>query len=39
MENEKDMPNINLSNPKIKYYYFTHEENEGRYGFLLDFKD
>lgn len=39
IENEKDMPNINLKNPKIKYYDFTHNEDEGRYGFLLDFKD
>lgn len=39
IENEKDMPNINLKNPKIKYYDFTHDEDEGRYGFLLDFKD
>lgn len=39
IENEKDMPNINLKNPKIKYYYFTHDENEGRYGFLIDFSD
>ena len=39
MENEKDIPNINLSNPNIRYYHFTHDENEGRYGFLLDFKD
>ena len=39
IENEKDMPNINLKNPKIKYYNFTHDEYEGRYGFLLDFKD
>ena len=33
------MPNINLKNPKIKFYDFTHDEDEGRYGFLLDFKD
>ena len=39
IENEKDMPNINLNNPKIKYYDFTHDEDEGRYGFLTDFKD
>ena len=39
IENEKDMPNINLKNPKIKFYDFTHDEDEGRYGFLLDFKD
>lgn len=39
IENEKDMPNININNPKIKYYDFTHDEDEGRYGFLLDFKD
>ena len=39
IENEKDMPNINLKNPKIKLYDFTHDEDEGRYGLLLDFKD
>lgn len=39
IENEKDMPNINLKNPKIKYYDFTHDEDEGRYGFLIDFTD
>lgn len=39
IENEKDMPTINLQNPKVKYYDFTHDEDEGRYGFLLDFKD
>ena len=39
IENEKDMPNINLKNPKIKFYDFTHDEDEGRYVFLLDFKD
>ncbi|MBR2138149.1 MAG: hypothetical protein IKC22_07570 [Bacilli bacterium] len=39
IENEKDMPTINLKNPKIKYYDFTHDENEGRYGFLIDFTD
>lgn len=39
IENEKDMPNIDLNNPKIKYYNFTHDEDEGRYGFLFDFKD
>lgn len=39
IENEKDMPNINLKNPKIKYYDFTHDENIGRYGFLYDHKD
>ena len=26
IENEKDMPTINLKNPKIKYYDFTHDE-------------
>ena len=31
IENEKDMPTINLKNPKIKYYDFTHDENEGRW--------
>lgn len=39
IENEKDMPDINLANPKVKYYNFTHDEKEGRYGFLLDVKD
>lgn len=39
IENEKDMPTINLKNPKIKYYDFTHDEYEGRYGFLIDFTD
>lgn len=39
IENEKDMPNINIKNPKIKYYDFTHDEDEGRYGFLIDYKD
>lgn len=39
IENEKDMPTINLKNPKIKYYDFTHDEDEGRYGFLIDFTD
>ena len=39
IENEKDMPNININNPKIKYYDCTDDEDEGRYGFLLDFKD
>lgn len=39
IENEKDMPNIDLKNPKIKYYNFTHDEHEDRYGFLLGFKD
>lgn len=39
IENEKDMPNINLKNPKIKYYDFTHDEDEGRYGFLIDYKE
>lgn len=39
IENEKDMPNINFKNPKIKYYDFTHDEDEGRYGFLIDYKD
>ncbi len=39
IENEKDIPTINLNNPKIKYYNFTHDENEGRYGFLMDFND
>lgn len=39
IENEKDMPNINFKNPKIKYYDFTHDDDEGRYGFLIDYKD
>lgn len=39
IENEKDMPNINLNNPNIKYYDFTHDKENGRYGFLLDFTD
>jgi len=39
IENEKDMPTINLKNPNIKYYDFTHDEDEGRYGFLIDYKD
>ena len=33
------MPTINLKNPKIKYYNFTHNEDEGRYGLLIDFTD
>lgn len=39
IENEKDMPAIDLNNSKIKYYDFTHDETKGRYGFLIDFKD
>ena len=39
IENEKDMPKIDLNNNKIKYYNFTHDDEEGRYGFLFDFKD
>lgn len=39
IENEKDMPKINLNNPKIKFYEFIHDKNVGRYGFLLDYID
>ena len=39
IDNEKDMPTIELNDSKIKYYNFTHDEDEGRYGFLFDFRD
>ena len=39
IENEKDMPKINLNNPKIKFYEFTHDKNVVRYDFLLDYID
>lgn len=40
LDNEKDLPKINLDVEKNRVHYFSHtKDNKSRYGFLLDFED
>lgn len=39
IDNEKDIPEINYKDKNIIMYNFTHDKNNNRYGFLLDYYD